>query len=47
MCILPTVARQSLDKKVTAATNTQAIVEEFLDLSFYILPVSYQRKTGD
>jgi hypothetical protein len=40
----PLVARQRLGKNVTAATNTQAAIEELLDASFYMLSVSYQGK---
>jgi hypothetical protein len=43
----PIVARQRLGKNVTAATNTQASIEELLDASFSIRAVSYQRKVGD
>jgi hypothetical protein len=38
------VARQRLGRNVTAATNTRATVEELLDASFSMWPVSYQGK---
>jgi hypothetical protein len=39
------VARQRLGKKnVTKVTNTHATIEELLDASFSMLPVSYQGK---
>jgi hypothetical protein len=38
------VARQRLGKKVIAATNTHATIEELLDVSFSIWSVSYQGK---
>jgi hypothetical protein len=37
------VARQRLGKSVTTETNTDAAIEELLDL-FSMRPVSYQRK---
>jgi hypothetical protein len=37
------VARQRLRENVTAATNTQATTEEFLEASFSMLSVSYQK----
>jgi hypothetical protein len=40
----PIVARQRLGKNVTAATNTHATIEELLDASFSMWPVSYQGK---
>jgi hypothetical protein len=40
----PIVARQRLSRNVTAITNTQATIEEFLDPSFSIWPLSYQGK---
>jgi hypothetical protein len=40
----PTVARQRLGKNVTAVTNTHATIEELLDASFCMRPVSYQGK---
>jgi hypothetical protein len=39
-------ARQQLGKHVPAATNTQAVIEEFLDMSFFMRSV-YQRKIRD
>jgi hypothetical protein len=36
------VARQRLDKKVTAATNTHAATEELLDASFSMRSASYK-----
>jgi hypothetical protein len=56
LCILPVVARQRLGKhplivatqwlgrNVTAVTNTHATIEELLDASFLMWPVSYQGK---
>jgi hypothetical protein len=41
---LPNVARQRLGRNVTAVTNTHAAMEELLDASFSIWPVSYQGK---
>jgi hypothetical protein len=38
------VARQRLSKNVIAVTNTHATIEELLDASFSVWPVSYQRK---
>jgi hypothetical protein len=38
------VARQRLGRNVTAVTNTYATIEEFLDASFSMWPVSYQGK---
>jgi hypothetical protein len=40
----PIVARQRLGRNVTAVTNTRATVEELLDASFSMWPVSYQGK---
>jgi hypothetical protein len=40
----PIVARQRLGRKVTAVTNTHATIEELLDPSFSLWPVSYQGK---
>jgi hypothetical protein len=37
-------ARQWLGRKVTAVTNTHATIEELLDASFSMRPVSYQGK---
>jgi hypothetical protein len=39
---IPTVVRQRLSIKVTAVTNTHATIEELLDASFSMWPVSYQ-----
>jgi hypothetical protein len=39
-------SHQSVGKNVTAETNTRATIEELLDASFYMLSVSYQRKSG-
>jgi hypothetical protein len=38
------VAKQRLGRNVTAVTNTQAAIEELLDASFSMWPVSYQGK---
>jgi hypothetical protein len=43
----PIVDRQRLSKNVTAATYTHAAIEEFLDASFSLQSVSYQRKVGE
>jgi hypothetical protein len=40
----PTVARQRPGRNVTAVTNTYATIEELLDASFSMWPVSYQGK---
>jgi hypothetical protein len=40
----PIVARQRLGRNVTAVTNTHAIIDELLDASFSMWPVSYQGK---
>jgi hypothetical protein len=40
----PIVARQRRGRNVTAVTNTHATVEELLDVSFSMWPVSYQGK---
>jgi hypothetical protein len=40
----PIVARQRLGRNVTAVTNTHATIEELLDESFSMWPVSYQGK---
>jgi hypothetical protein len=40
----PIVARQRLGRNVTAMTNTQASIQELLDESFSVWPVSYQGK---
>jgi hypothetical protein len=36
------VVRQRLGRNVTAVTNTHAAIEELLDASFSMWPVSYQ-----
>jgi hypothetical protein len=38
------VARQRFGINVTAVTNTHATIEELLDASFSMWPVSYERK---
>jgi hypothetical protein len=38
------VTRQRLGRNVTAVTNTHATMEELLDASFSMWPVSYQGK---
>jgi hypothetical protein len=38
------VARQRLGINVTAVTNTHAMIEELLDASFSMWPVSYEGK---
>jgi hypothetical protein len=40
----PFLAKQRLGRNVTAVTNTHATVEELLDASFSMWPVSYQGK---
>jgi hypothetical protein len=40
----PIVARQRLGRNVTAVTSRHATIEELLDASFSILPVSYHGK---
>jgi hypothetical protein len=40
----PIVAKQRLGTNVTAVTNKRATVEELLDASFLMWPVSYQGK---
>jgi hypothetical protein len=40
----PIVAKQRLGRNVTAVTNTHATIEELLDASFLMWPVSYQGK---
>jgi hypothetical protein len=37
-----TIAGQRLGRNVTAATNTHVTIEELLDASFSLCPVSYQ-----
>jgi hypothetical protein len=45
LCVYsPIVARQSISKKVTEATNTHPAIEELLDASFSMRSVSYQGK---
>jgi hypothetical protein len=39
----PIVARQRLGRSVTAATNTHATIDEFLDASFFMRSMSYRR----
>jgi hypothetical protein len=40
----PLVDRRRLGRNVTAVTNTHATIEELLDASFSVWPVSYQGK---
>jgi hypothetical protein len=40
----PIVVKQRLGRNVTAVTNTHARIEELLDASFSMWPVSYQGK---
>jgi hypothetical protein len=40
----PVVARQRLSRNITAVTNTHATIEELLDASFLMWPMSYQGK---
>jgi hypothetical protein len=40
----PIVARQQLGRNVTAVTNTLATIEELLEASFSMWPVSYKEK---
>jgi hypothetical protein len=50
LCVYPppiTVARQQLSKHVPMAMNTQAAIEELLDVLFSVQPTFYQRKVGD
>jgi hypothetical protein len=44
VCLYVYVAGQRLNKNVTAATNTHATIEEFLDASSSIRSMSYQMK---
>jgi hypothetical protein len=45
VCVYPPiVARQRLGRNVTAVTNTHATIEELLDASFSMWPVSCQGK---
>jgi hypothetical protein len=41
---LPIVAKQRLGRNFTAVTNTYAAIEELLNASFSMWPVSYQGK---
>jgi hypothetical protein len=43
----PIVARQRLDKNVTATTNAHGVIEELLEVSFSMRSESYKRKVGD
>jgi hypothetical protein len=47
LCVSPIVARQRLSKNVTAENNRDATIEELLDSSFSVRPVTYQKKVGD
>jgi hypothetical protein len=38
------VASEGLCENVTVATNTHAKIDQLLDASFYMRPVSYQRR---
>jgi hypothetical protein len=40
----PIVARKRLGRNVTAVTNTHATIEELLDASFSVRPVSHHGK---
>jgi hypothetical protein len=40
--IHPIVVRQRLGRNITAVTNTHGTIEELLDASFLMWPVSYQ-----
>jgi hypothetical protein len=42
----PIVARQRLDRNITEVTNTHATIEELLDASLSMWPVSYQGKSA-
>jgi hypothetical protein len=44
ICVSPIVARQRLGRNVTAVTNTHATIEELLDASFSMWPLSHQVK---
>jgi hypothetical protein len=44
--ILLNVVRQQLCRNVTVVTNTHATIEELLEASFLMWPVSYQGKQG-
>jgi hypothetical protein len=41
LCIAPIVARQRLGRNFTTVTKTHAAIEELLDTSFSMWPVSY------
>jgi hypothetical protein len=41
------VVRQRLGRNITTVTNTHATIEELLDTSFSMWPVSYQGKYFD
>jgi hypothetical protein len=43
----PIFARQQLGENVTETMNTHGRVEEPLNASFSVQPVSYERKVGD
>jgi hypothetical protein len=49
VCLCPplVVAKQRLGKQVPKATNTHATIKVFLDTSFSMVSVSYQRKVSD
>jgi hypothetical protein len=47
MCIPPVVAKRRLAKSNNVAINTHATIEEYLDTSFSMRSVSYERKVGD
>jgi hypothetical protein len=40
----PIIARQWLGRNVTVVTNTHATIEDLLDTSFSLWPMSYQGK---
>jgi hypothetical protein len=44
VCEHPLVARQWLGKNVAAARNSHATIDELLDASFSVQPMSYQRE---
>jgi hypothetical protein len=46
VCVPLIVARKRLGTNATAATNIHSTAEEFLDASFSMPSVSYQRKVG-
>jgi hypothetical protein len=43
----PIVVKQRLGKNVTAATNSQAIIEELLNVSFFYAIRVVSRRVGD